>query len=176
VQENGLIWLTLGLPILGAILQTILGKSLQGSAGGRRILGILAVVPIVIAFVIGVLIARALDPTQATVVTSIPWIDIKGLSIPFELRIDSLSMTMVLIITGIGALIHLYATGYMSEEKDYARFFAYLNLFIAAMLILVLGNNLLLLFVGWEGVGLCSYLLIGFWYEDLANSKAANKV
>jgi NADH-quinone oxidoreductase subunit L len=82
---------------------------------------------------------------------------------------------MVLVITGIGALIHLYATGYMAEEKDYGRFFAYLNLFIASMLILVLGNNLLLLFVGWEGVGLCSYLLIGFWYEDISNSKAANK-
>ena len=175
MQENGLIWLTLGLPVLGAILQTILGKSLQTTAGGKRILGILAVLPIVIAFGIGVVIAKGLDPAQFTVVTSIPWIDIKGLSIPFELRIDSLSMTMVLIITGIGSLIHLYATGYMSEEKDYARFFAYLNLFIAAMLILVLGNNLLLLFVGWEGVGLCSYLLIGFWYKDLANSRAANK-
>ena len=84
-------------------------------------------------------------------------------------------MTMVLIITGIGTLIHLYATGYMSEEREYARFFTYMNLFIFSMLILVLGANLLLLFVGWEGVGLCSYLLIGFWYKDIANSKAANK-
>lgn len=138
-------------------------------------MGLLAVLPIAIAFVIGAMITKSLDPKQAVVLTSIPWIEIKGLSVPFELRIDTLSMTMVLIITGIGALIHLYATGYMSEEKDYSRFFAYLNLFIAAMLILVLGNNLLMLFIGWEGVGLCSYLLIGFWYEDLGNSKAANK-
>ena len=170
MQGNGLIWLTLGFPILGALLQTVFGKSLS-----KRVLGILAVVPIVIAFVVGVMIARNLDPASFSIISSIPWIDIKGLSIPFELRIDTLSMTMVLIITGIGALIHLYATGYMAEEKDYARFFAYLNLFIASMLILVLSNNLLLLFVGWEGVGLCSYLLIGFWYEDIANSKAANK-
>jgi NADH-quinone oxidoreductase subunit L len=82
---------------------------------------------------------------------------------------------MVLVITGIGSLIHLYATGYMAEEREFSRFFAYLNLFIAAMLVLVLGNNLALLFIGWEGVGLCSYLLIGFWYTDLDNARAANK-
>ncbi len=175
MQENGLIWLTLGLPILGAILLTILGKSLSSSSSGKRILGFIAVLPIVAAFGIGVLITKNLDPSQFTVVSSFSWIDLKGFSVPFELRIDTLSMTMVLIITGIGALIHLYATGYMAEDKDYGRFFAYLNLFIASMLILVLSNNLLLLFVGWEGVGLCSYLLIGFWYDDVANSKAANK-
>ncbi|MBS1727700.1 MAG: NADH-quinone oxidoreductase subunit L [Armatimonadetes bacterium] len=170
-----MIWIALGLPVLGALLQTFLGPGLQGTAGGKRILGILAVVPIVLSFLIGAKIVMGMDPSAATVVASVPWIDIKGLTIPFELRIDTLSMTMVLIITGIGSLIHIYATGYMSEEKDYGRFFAYLNLFIASMLMLVLGNNLLLLFVGWEGVGLCSYLLIGFWYEDLANSRAANK-
>ena len=170
MQGNGLIWLALGLPVLGALLQTMLGKSLS-----KKALGTLAVLPIVLAFAIAVKICLYLDPASFSVISSISWIDIKGLSIPFELRIDTLSMTMVLIITGIGALIHMYATGYMAEEKDFARFFAYLNLFIASMLILVLANNLLLLFVGWEGVGLCSYLLIGFWYEDIANSKAANK-
>lgn len=170
MQNSGLIWLTIGFPVLGALLQTFLGKSLP-----KRALGFLAVLPVAISFVIAAMITKDLDPHSATVVASVPWIELKGLSIPFELRIDTLSMTMALIITGIGALIHLYSTGYMSEEKDYGRFFAYLNLFIASMMLLVLGNNLLLLFVGWEGVGLCSYLLIGFWYEDLANSKAANK-
>lgn len=170
MQGNGIIWLTLLLPVLGAVIQTLLSKT-----ASKKVLGFLAVLPIAAAFAIGVMVSMKLDPASSSVVTSIPWIDIKGLSIPFELRIDSLSMTMVLIITGIGALIHLYATGYMAEEKDFGRFFAYLNLFIASMLILVLGNNLLLLFVGWEGVGLCSYLLIGFWYEDISNSKAANK-
>jgi NADH-quinone oxidoreductase subunit L len=175
VQGNGLIWLTLGLPILGFLFQSLMGRTLQSTPGGKKLVGILGVLPILIAFVVGVLVTKDLDPSTATVVSSVPWINIAGLSIPFELRIDPLSMTMVLIITGIGSLIHIYSTGYMAEDKDLARFFAYLNLFIAAMLILVLGNNLLLLFIGWEGVGLCSYLLIGFWYEDLANAKAANK-
>jgi NADH-quinone oxidoreductase subunit L len=175
LEGNSLIWLTLGLPILGFLFQGICGRFLDKTAGGKRIMGLLAVLPIAIAFVIGAMITKSLDPSQAVVLSSIPWIEVKGLSVPFELRIDTLSMTMVLIITGIGALIHLYATGYMAEERDYSRFFAYLNLFIAAMLILVLGNNLLMLFIGWEGVGLCSYLLIGFWYEDIANAKAANK-
>jgi NADH-quinone oxidoreductase subunit L len=170
VEGNGLIWLTLGLPVLGAIVQAIFGRSLP-----KKVLGFLAVLPIAVAFGIGAMITSKLDPASASVVTSVPWIEIAGFSVPFELRIDTLSMTMVLIITGIGALIHLYATGYMAQEKDFGRFFSYLNLFIAAMLILVLGNNLLLLFIGWEGVGLCSYLLIGFWYQDLENSKAANK-
>ena len=146
----------LGLPVLGALFQTLFGRTMQGSASGKKFLGFMAVLPIALAFLVGAGITKSLDPSAASIVSSGPWIDIKGLSIPFELRIDTLSMTMVLIITGIGALIHLYATGYMAEEKDYARFFAYLNLFIASMLLLVLGNNLLLLFVGWEGVGLCS--------------------
>lgn len=170
-----MIWWTIGLPILGFLFQALFGRQIQASSGGKKLLGIAGVLPIAIAFGIGFSITQSLDPKSAAIVTSFPWIDLARFSVPFELRIDTLSMTMVLIITGIGALIHLYATGYMAEEKDYARFFSYLNLFIAAMLILVLGNNLLLLFIGWEGVGLCSYLLIGFWYKDLANAKAANK-
>lgn len=175
MEGNSLIWLTLGLPILGFLFQGLCGRFFDKTVGGKKLVGLLAVAPVAIAFIIGVMVTKSLDPAKAAVVSSFPWIEMKGLSVPFELRIDTLSMTMVLIITGIGALIHLYATGYMSEEKDFARFFAYLNLFIAAMLILVLGNNLLMLFIGWEGVGLCSYLLIGFWYEDIANAKAANK-
>ncbi len=89
--------------------------------------------------------------------------------------VDPLSAVMILIVTGIGGLIHIYATGYMHDDKAFWRFFAYLNLFTAAMLTLVLGDNLLVLFVGWEGVGLCSYALIGFWYTDHANARAGNK-
>jgi NADH-quinone oxidoreductase subunit L len=170
-----MIWWTIGLPIIGFLFQALFGRQIQASSGGKKMLGLLAVLPIAIAFGIGFMITQSLDPKTASIVTSFSWIDLVGFNVPFELRIDTLSMTMVLIITGIGALIHIYATGYMAEEKDYSRFFSYLNLFIAAMLILVLGNNLLLLFIGWEGVGLCSYLLIGFWYKDLANAKAANK-
>jgi len=176
--DFGSIWLVLALPAIGFLIQAFFGAALAKTMG-KRVVGALAVLPILIAFGIAVKITldlSALDPAnRSSVQTLFPWIDTAYLKMPFEFLVDPLSMTMVLIITGIGGLIHLYATGYMSEEKEYARFFSYLNLFIVAMLILVLGNNLGLLFMGWEGVGLCSYLLIGFWYKDRANAKAANK-
>lgn len=103
------------------------------------------------------------------------WMSAGGFSAHIALYLDPLSLIMTLVVTGVGALIHLYSTGYMADDASYARFFAYMNLFVAAMLLLVLGDNLLLLYLGWEGVGLCSYLLIGFWYSDAANSRAANK-
>jgi len=174
---NGdLIWGVLGLPILGAILLGLFGPTLQKTIGKRGV-GAISTTVIAISFALGFLVNQQLvaASTKAFVVTGPDWIKILGLRIPFEWVIDPLSMTMVLIVTGIGALIHLYSTGYMAEEREYSRFFAYLNLFIAAMLVLVLANNLPLLFIGWEGVGLCSYLLIGFWYTDKTNVKAANK-
>ncbi|HET6194997.1 MAG TPA: proton-conducting transporter membrane subunit, partial [Acetobacteraceae bacterium] len=103
------------------------------------------------------------------------WIATGDLSIDLAFRMDALSGLMCLIITVIGFLIHLYSAGYMEHEPDYARFFAYLNLFCGAMLVLVLGDSLPVMFVGWEGVGLCSYLLIGFWYGDNANASAGKK-
>ncbi|MBS1718692.1 MAG: NADH-quinone oxidoreductase subunit L [Armatimonadetes bacterium] len=170
------------LPLFGAIFQALFGKALVDALGvklGRRVSGTLAVLPIALAFLIGVQLTQALaalPPDQRHIqIQFADWISLLSIKIPFEVVVDPLSMTMVLVITGVGALIHLYATGYMAEEPDYPRFFTYLNLFIACMLILVLGGNLALLFIGWEGVGLCSYLLIGFWYKDLANAKAANK-
>ncbi len=177
-MDSSAIWIVIALPILGFLVQSLGGGLIVkavGEAKSKSILGFLAVAPIALAFIIGAMITTKVGAGPATVVTGPSWIQIAGFSIPFEWIVDPLSMTMVLIITGIGSLIHLYATGYMAKEKDYARFFTYLNLFIAAMLILVLGNNLALLFMGWEGVGLCSYLLIGFWYKDTANARAANK-
>jgi NADH-quinone oxidoreductase subunit L len=103
------------------------------------------------------------------------WISSGDLKIELALRMDALSGLLCLIITFIGTLIHIYSTGYMAHDKDYARFFAYLNLFCGAMLILVLGDNLAVMFIGWEGVGLCSYLLIGFWYEEKPNADAGKK-
>jgi NADH-quinone oxidoreductase subunit L len=103
------------------------------------------------------------------------WLASGDLKVDLAFRMDALSGVMCLIITFIGTLIHIYSTGYMGEEKDYARFFGYLNLFCGAMLVLVLGDSLPVLFVGWEGVGLCSYLLIGFWYLDKANADAGKK-
>lgn len=103
------------------------------------------------------------------------WMDVAGLTPKVAFYLDGLSLVMMLIITGVGFLIHLYSVEYMAEDNDYQRFFAYMNLFVASMLTLVLADNLLLLFLGWEGVGLCSYLLIGFWYRDLANGDASRK-
>ena len=167
------------LPLVGAMVQAFFGKWVIDRMGnaGKRLMGFLAVLPIAIGFGIGAFLTSELAKTESRlqIVYMFDWIKLISINIPFELRVDTLSMTMVLIITGIGSLIHLYATGYMAEEREYSRFFTYLNLFISCMLILVLGNNLVLTFIGWEGVGLCSYLLIGFWYKEIPNAKAANK-
>ena len=103
------------------------------------------------------------------------WITAGDLTIGFDLRLDGLSLVMVLVVTGVGFLIHLYSVRYMALDADVARFFSVMNLFVAAMLLLVLADDLVLLYLGWEGVGLCSYLLIGFWYRDPANGRAAQK-
>ena len=103
------------------------------------------------------------------------WAMMDGASFDFSLCFDKLSGAMTLIITGVGSLIHIYSVGYMSHDEGFKRYFSYLNLFLFFMLLLVLGNNLLVLFVGWEGVGLCSYLLIGFWFKEIKNAIAGKK-
>src|SRR5579885_480087 len=152
MQNFNSIWFVLFLPLIGFLIQAFFGGAVVkalGPARGRRVMGTLAVLPIAIAFLIGVQLTMQLAALPAG--SHVPplelfsWIRLASVNIPFEFVVDQLSMTMVLIITGIGALIHLYATGYMSEERDYPRFFTYLNLFIAAMLILVLGNNLVMM-------------------------------
>ena len=100
---------------------------------------------------------------------------LQSFSCSMSLRLDALSLVFVFIITFVGSLIHIYSIAFMQQDRDYARFFACMNLFVCAMLILVMADNLVLLYLGWEGVGLCSYLLIGFWYETPANCHAANK-
>ncbi len=112
---------------------------------------------------------------EAHVVSYFTWLRAGDLQVDFAYRVDQLSLIMTLIVTGVGSLIHLYSIGYMHDDAGFWRFFPYLNLFIFAMLNLVLAENLVVLFLGWEGVGLCSYLLIGYWYTDLKNSAAANK-
>jgi NADH-quinone oxidoreductase subunit L len=111
-------------------------------------------------------------PLQATI---LPWINTGNFNVNFSFLIDSLSTTFLLVITGVGFLIHVYSAGYIHDDEGYRRFFAYLNLFIFFMLILVMGDSYVLMFVGWEGVGLCSYLLIGFWFKNIDYSKAAKK-
>src|SRR5205085_11135983 len=103
------------------------------------------------------------------------WMQTENFSCSVSLRLNALSLVFVFIITFVGALIHIYSTAFMREDRDYARFFASMNLFVRSMLLLVMADNLVLLYLGWEGVGLCSYLLIGFWYEKPDNTIAANK-
>ncbi len=103
------------------------------------------------------------------------WFSAGDLSVAFSLSVDALSLVFIFIITFVGALIHIYSASFMRRDHDYARYFACMNLFVCAMLLLVMADNLVLLYLGWEGVGLCSYLLIGFWYEVPANCNAAGK-
>ncbi len=159
-------------PALGALFALV---------AGRRAPRLVAWVgPGVLAVALGLSIAAVLALVRqgeggALLDPLYPWIEAGGFRADATLRLDALSAVMLLVVTGVGLLIHVYAVGYMAEDPDIARFFCYLNLFVAAMLILVLADNLLLLFVGWEGVGLCSYLLIGFWYADMANATAGKK-
>jgi NADH-quinone oxidoreductase subunit L len=133
---------------------------------------------LVLAFGLAVAIFAAMRPVdmaQPYVETLFRWMPVSDLKINVALQLDPLSMVMVLVITGVGALIHIFSVGYMQDDPGYPRYFAYLNLFVFFMLMLVLGANYPVMFVGWEGVGLCSYLLIGFWFSDKANADAGKK-
>lgn len=118
---------------------------------------------------------RSVDMSAPFIQSYWSWMPVGDLSVNFAFQLDQLSMLMVLIITGVGTLIHIFSVGYMKDDPGFARFFAYMNLFVFFMLLLVLGANYPILFVGWEGVGLCSYLLIGFWFLDKANADAGKK-
>ena len=168
-------------PLVGFLINgVVLPISLKGFAKTpANTAGGVATAFIGISFILSVFAFIILSNSQtenpSLVVNCFEWFNFGGLHIPFELRIDKLSSLMILIITGIGTLIHLYSISYMHDEECVGRYFAYLNLFCFSMLLLVLGNNLPLLFFGWEGVGLCSYLLIGFWYTDTEKANAGKK-
>ncbi len=162
------------LPFLGAALLMVFGRHMRRqSVHLVATLAIGAACLATIATFFGELSGAAEHGGLRDVVWT--WIQSGDLKVDLALRMDSLSGVMCLIITFIGTLIHIYSTGYMADDPDYARFFAYLNLFCGAMLVLVLGDTLPVMFIGWEGVGLCSYLLIGFWYGEKANADAGKK-
>jgi NADH-quinone oxidoreductase subunit L len=177
-----LVPLVVFLPILGMIINIIFGRRLSEAAVGSIASG-----ATVLAFIVSVLLAIALiSQPEGTVVPLVDWITVGELHIPWSFQVDTLSVTMMLVVSGVGALIHIYAIGYMHEDVrhhndpgSFPRFFIYFNLFIATMMVLVSANNYLMLFVGWEGVGLCSFLLIGFWYskgkDGIGNAVAAKK-
>ena len=127
------------------------------------------------ALIVAVTLIEFLSTGESFSVNVYTWMNVAGFAPAVSFHIDGLTLTMMCVITGVGLLIHIYSSLFMLEDEDYSRFFAYMNLFVAAMLVLVMADNLLLLFVGWEGVGLCSYLLVGFWHDDPANGAAARK-
>lgn len=167
-----LMCLGLFMPLLGfLVLMT------SSSIIGRKLTGFIGCATIFISFACfaGLLFIYSQEDMAPQTLTLYHWIPVQGINADFSLYLDSLSLLMTLIITGVGFLIHVYSIGYMDHDKDFARYFACLNFFVFAMLLLVLAGHLLVLFVGWEGVGLASYLLIGFWYEKPVAAQAATK-
>jgi NADH-quinone oxidoreductase subunit L len=169
-----LVWLIPVLPLAGFLINGLFRNQLS-----KAMTGIVGCGTILLAFILSLLIFSEVRQAgfQAQVVTLFDFISVGKLSIPFAFQVDQLSVLFLLIITGVGFLIHLYSTSYMHGEEPphFARYFSYLNLFVFSMLLLVLGANFVILFIGWEGVGLCSYLLIGYWFKNLDYGNAAKK-
>lgn len=182
VLESYALWI-LGLPFVGFLFHAFFGGWLirrLGERAGKWLVGFVGSAVVLGAFGFGWQVYQWLSQQSQTqyVFNLTDWLQVGAFRVGFEFLVDPLSVLMVLIVTGVGGLIHLYATGYMAEDTDYARFFTYFNLFIFFMLVLVLAGNFLVMFIGWEGVGLCSYLLIGFFYRNAQwkeNTNAANK-
>jgi NADH-quinone oxidoreductase subunit L len=161
-------------PFVGFLVNASLGRRLTKSISGGLACAAMIASFAVSAMLVGRILGHDAAPLEFT---AFEWITSGTLHVPFTLRLDHLSAVMILVITGIGSLIHIYSTGYMHDESDseYARYFSYLNLFASFMLVLVLGGNFPVMFVGWEGVGLCSYLLIGFWFRKQSAADAGKK-
>jgi len=169
-----LLWLIPALPFASATVLMLFGSRLSRratAAVGVGSVGLSALVTILIA--VGFFSAPPAGGSYTQLLWT--WISVAGFTPQVGLYLDALSLVMVLVVTFVGFLIHLYSAEFMMEDEGYSRFFGYMNLFVASMLMLLLANNLLLLYLGWEGVGLCSYLLIGFWYRDPANGRAGRK-
>jgi len=167
-----LVWLVPLIPLLGFVI-----NGLGRNTFSKGVIGFIGSGVILISFVIsaGIFLALNNDPGSAREIFLFDWINAGGLHIPISFLVDQLSAIMLLIITGIGFLIHIYSIGYMHDDEGFGKFFSYLNLFIFFMLLLVLGSNYIVMFIGWEGVGLCSYLLIGFWFTNSSYATAAKK-
>ncbi len=167
-----LVWLVPVFPLIGFLInglgRNVWSKTLVSWIGSVAILASFALS-------LGIFLELNASDVKSFTVPLFDWIQVGALRIPFSFLVDPLSSIMLLIVTGIGFLIHVYSAGYMHNDGGFAKFFAYLNLFIFFMLLLVLGSNYVVLFIGWEGVGLCSYLLIGFWFTNVNYASAAKK-
>lgn len=167
------LWLIPGMPLIGFLALALVGRRLPSLAVAAIGTG---TVGVSMALALGVAVVFTMSPPGACFTQTLwTWVHAGSFAPAIGFFLDGLSLVMVLVITIVGFLIHLYSTGFMAGDEGYSRFFAYMNLFIGSMLILVLADDLLFLYLGWEGVGLCSYLLIGFWHRDTANGKAAIK-
>ena len=170
-----LLWVVPALPLAGFVVNGTLALTRPTA---KRVVSIVGVGTLVLAFAAAALAVAGLARQHATaplVFRYWEWIPAGDLQVAFALQLDQLAAVMILVVTGVGALIHVFSVGYMHEDPGYARYFAYLNLFVFFMLILVLGASFPVMFVGWEGVGLCSYLLIGFWFNEQVNADAGKK-
>ncbi len=168
-------WIVL-IPLAGFLINGLMGLASESFRNKKSLIGGIGTLAVFIPFLMAVwlLIAMQSD-SEAASISLFTWIEAGNFTTDIGYRLDQLSLVMTLVVTGVGALIHFYSIGYMADDEGFWKFFAFLNLFIFAMLNLVLADNMLLLFLGWEGVGLCSYLLIGYWYTDMAKSDAAKK-
>ncbi|MDG5768045.1 NADH-quinone oxidoreductase subunit L [Balneolales bacterium ANBcel1] len=168
-------WIVL-IPLAGFLLNGIAGLASENYRTRESFIGTVSTLAVFIPFVLAAyLFIMMQGDSESASISLFTWIEAGDFSTDIGYRLDQLSLLMTLVVTGVGALIHFYSIGYMAGDEGYWKFFAFMNLFIFAMLNLVLADNMLLLFLGWEGVGLCSYLLIGFWYTDMAKSDAAKK-
>jgi NADH-quinone oxidoreductase subunit L len=167
-----LVWLIPILPLLGFLINGLCRKTLS-----KTVSGFVGSAVVFTSFVLSVLVFIQVKAGNTSTIHFFDFIHLKSLNIAFDFKIDQLSSLFLLIITGVGFLIHVYSTSYMHDEdgKDFAKYFAYLNLFVFSMLLLVMGGNYLVMFIGWEGVGLCSYLLIGYWFKNVDYTNAAKK-
>jgi NADH-quinone oxidoreductase subunit L len=158
-------------PLLGFLINVFFGKTL-----GKSVSGIIGTLSVVVSFFVTIYFFLQINSSKEPITISLfEWIQISAFKVDFGFLLDQLSVLWLLFVTGIGSLIHLYSISYMHDDEKMHSFFAYLNLFVFFMITLVLGSNLLVLFIGWEGVGLCSYLLIGFWYKNQEYNNAAKK-
>jgi len=169
-----LLWLIPTLPLLGFVILAFFGTKMP-----RPIVTVVGVGSVLLSACISILVGLTFmrsPPSEHFFVQKLwTWMKVSDFSVDIAFHLDALSVVMMLVVTVVGFFIHLYSTEFMEEDESYSRFFAYLNLFVASMLILVLADNLMFLYLGWEGVGLCSYLLIGFWYKNPVNGTAARK-
>ena len=170
-MDTNLALVLLLLPFIGFLFNVFFGKKI-----GKTLSGTIGTFTVVVSFAISIFFFLKVNEThQAIVINLFDWIKFSNFSVKFGFLLDQLSLLWLLFVTGIGSLIHMYSISYMHDDENLHKFFAYLNLFIFFMITLVMGSNLLIMFIGWEGVGLCSYLLIGFWHKNQDYNDAAKK-